>query len=154
MVSMQDVIGPELVTVDLDATDARGAVEELTKLLEADGRVSDVSGYVDAVMAREDETGGTGMESGVAIPHGKSGGVERTGIAFGRSSTGVDFGAEDGTPSDLIFLIAAPEGEDDLHVTLLSKLARKLIHEDFREALREADSPQAVVNTIDQEVEL
>ena len=153
-ITIEDVTGPELVATDLSATDARGAVDELARLFEDAGRITDRSAYVDAVMAREVETGGTGMESGIAIPHGKSSGVTRASVAFGRSASGVDFGAEDGTKADLIFLIAAPEGEDDLHVTLLSRLARKLIHEKFRTALREADSPQAVFDTIKQEVEL
>ena len=153
-ITIEDVTGPELVSVDLAATDARGAVDELAGLLEAAGRITDRTAYVDAVMAREEETGGTGMESGIAIPHGKSTGVTRASVAFGRSDAGVDFGAEDGTKADLIFLIAAPEGQDDLHVTLLSRLARKLIHEKFRTALREASSPQAVFDTIKQEVEL
>lgn len=153
-ITIEDVTGPELVSTELTATDARGAVDELAALLEAAGRVTGRTAYVDVVMAREEETGGTGMESGIAIPHGKSPAVTRASVAFGRSATGVDFGAEDGTAADLIFLIAAPEGEDDLHVTLLSRLARKLIHESFRTALREASSPQAVFDTIKQEVEL
>ncbi len=154
MPSIQDITGPALVSTDLRATDARGAVDELAGLLEAEGRVTDRAAYVEAVMAREEETGGTGMESGIAIPHAKSPGVTRASVAFGRSSTGVDFGAEDGTPADLIFLIAAPEGQDDLHVTILSRLARKLIHEDFRSALRAAGSAQDVFDTIEREVQL
>lgn len=152
--TISDLITPALVTVDLTATDRRAAIDELAQLLEADGRVSDRATYVDAVWAREEETGGTGMESGVAIPHAKAAAVTRAGIAFGRSAGGVDFGAEDDTPSDLVFLIAAPEGADDLHVRVLSRIARKLIHESFRTSLREADSPQAVVDIIQREVEL
>lgn len=94
------------------------------------------------------------MESGIAIPHGKTSAVARPSLAFGRSARGLDFGAGDGTPSDLIFLIAAPKGEDDLHLRVLSRIARKLIHESFRTALREAATPQAVVTIIEQEVEL
>jgi fructose PTS system EIIA component len=152
--TISDLITPALVTTDLAATDTRAAIDELARLLEADGRLTDRATYVDAVWAREQETGGTGMESGIAIPHGKSEAVTRAGLAFGRSSDGLDFGAEDGTPADLIFLIAAPSGEDDLHVRVLSRIARKLIHESFRAALREADSPQAVVDIIEREVEL
>jgi fructose-specific phosphotransferase system IIA component len=152
--TISDLITPALVTVDLGATDRRAAIDELAQLLEADGRVTDRSGYVDAVWAREQETGGTGMESGIAIPHAKTPAVTSPAIAFGRSASGVDFGAEDGTPSDLIFLIAAPEGADDLHVRVLSRIARKLIHESFRTSLREADSSQAVVDIIQREVEL
>lgn len=153
-ITIEDVTGPELVTTELGATDTAGAIDELAQLMEAQGRVTDRGPYVDAVLAREQETGGTGMESGIAIPHAKSPSVQRATVAFGRSPEGVDFGAGDGTPADLIFLIAAPEGQDDLHVTLLSRLARKLIHENFRTALREAENPQAVFDIIKREVQL
>lgn len=153
-ISIEDVTGPELVSTDLAAGDAAGAVEELADLLAAQDRLTDRGTYVTAVLAREDETGGTGMESGVAIPHAKSPAVARPSVAFGRSADGVFFGAEDGSKADLIFLIAAPEGADDVHVTMLSKLARKLIHESFRTKLREAEDPQAVFDTIKDEVQL
>lgn len=154
MTSIDELTNPSLVTVSLAATERRAAIEELARLFEADGRVGDVPAYVDAVWAREEETGGTGMESGIAIPHAKSPAVLRASVAFGRSERGVDFGAEDGGAADLIFLIAAPEGADDLHVRVLSRLARRLIHEGFRTALREAGSPQAVYDIIKKEVEL
>jgi fructose PTS system EIIA component len=152
--TISDLITPALVTTDLAATDTRSAIDELAGLLEADGRVTDRDDYVEAVWAREQDTGGTGMESGIAIPHGKSGAVARPSLAFGRSRQGLDFGAEDGTPSDLIFLIAAPVGEDDLHVRVLSRIARRLIHESFRTSLREAATPQDIVAIIEREVEL
>jgi fructose-specific phosphotransferase system IIA component len=153
-VTIDDVTNAALVSTDLAASDAAGAVDELAALLEADGRVTDRAGFVAAVLAREEETGGTGMESGIAIPHGKSPAVVRPSVAFGRSVSGIDFGAEDDTKADLIFLIAAPEGQDDLHVTLLSRLARRLIHEQFRTALREAQTSEEVVAVIKKEVAL
>jgi len=154
MTTIEELTSPSLVSVSLGATDRRAAIEELARLLEIDGRVSDVPAYVEAVWAREQETGGTGMESGIAIPHAKSPAVVRPSVAFGRSEGGVDFGAEDGSSADLIFLIAAPEGADDLHVRVLSRLARRLIHEEFRTALREAGSPEAVYDVIRREVQL
>lgn len=154
MTTIEDLMNPSLVSVSLAATERRAAIEEIAELLEADGRVSDIPAYVDAVWAREQETGGTGMESGIAIPHAKSAAVVRPSVAFGRSEAGVDFGAEDGSRADLIFLIAAPEGADDLHVRVLSRLARRLIHEEFRKALRDAGSPEAVYEVIRREVEL
>lgn len=154
MTTISDLITPALVSTDLAATTSEEAIDELAQLLEADGRLTDRSAYVQTVVAREAETGGTGMESGIAIPHGKSGAVAAPGLAFGRSAVGLDFGAEDGTASDLIFLIAAPEGADDLHIRVLSRIARRLIHESFRMSLREAPTPQAVVDIIEQEVEL
>jgi fructose-specific phosphotransferase system IIA component len=153
-ITIDDVTGPELVTTQLSATDAPGAINELADLLAAQDRVTDRETYVSAVLAREEETGGTGMESGIAIPHAKSPAVSRPSIAVGRSQDGVYFGADDGTKADLIFLIAAPEGADDVHVTLLSRLARKLIHKNFRTALRDADSSQAMFDTIKAEVQL
>jgi fructose-specific phosphotransferase system IIA component len=154
MTTIEDLTNPSLISVNLSAAERRGAIEELAKLLEADGRVTDVATYVDAVWAREEETGGTGMESGIAIPHAKSAAVVKPSVAFGRSETGVEFGAEDGSKADLIFLIAAPEGADDLHVRVLSRLARRLIHEQFRSALREAETPEAVYDIVRKEVEL
>jgi fructose-specific phosphotransferase system IIA component len=154
MTTIEDLTNPSLMSVNLSATERRAAIEELAKLLEADGRVTDVATYVDAVWAREEETGGTGMESGIAIPHAKSPAVLTPSVAFGRSEAGVEFGAEDGSKADLIFLIAAPEGADDLHVRVLSRLARRLIHEQFRTSLREAESPEAVYDIVRREVEL
>jgi fructose PTS system EIIA component len=151
--TISELINPQLVTTELQASDRPAAIRELVELLVADGRVADADAYVNAVLAREEETGGTGMESGVAIPHAKSAGVARASVAFGRSAVGLDFGADD-APADLVFLIAAPEGADDLHVRVLSRLARRLIHASFRDSLRAAPDPQAVVSIIEQEVEL
>jgi len=91
------------------------------------------------------------MEMGIAIPHAKSSGVNRPGVAFGRTTEPIDFGDE---KADLIFLIAAPEGEHNLHVTVLSQLARRLVHERFRTALREANSPEEVIELLRQEVKV
>lgn len=154
MTTIDDLVNPRIATTELTGESRRAAIEQLAGLLADDGRVDDVDTYVEAVLAREDETGGTGMESGVAIPHAKSPAVSAASVAVGRTADGVDFGAEDGTPSDLVFLIAAPEGEDDLHVTVLSRLARRLIHESFRSSLREADTAEELVQIITEEVEL
>ncbi|HVL97678.1 MAG TPA: PTS sugar transporter subunit IIA [Egibacteraceae bacterium] len=151
--SIDDITSESLVTLDLDSADRWAAIDELARLLEVDGRVTDRSAFVQAVRARE-ETGPTGMEMGIAIPHGKSSGVARPSVAFGRSPDGVDFGSADGTPADLVFLIAAPEGESDLHITLLSRLARKLVHDEFRDALRTAATPADVIDILRKEVTL
>jgi fructose PTS system EIIA component len=151
--SIDDITSADLVTLDLTTSDRWSAIDQLAGLLEAKGRVTDRAAFVDVVRARE-ESGPTGMEMGIAIPHGKSAAVNQASVAFGRAEGGVDFKAPDGTPADLVFLIAAPEGEGDLHITLLSRLARKLVHEDFRTSLRTADSPEQVIDIIRQEVTL
>jgi fructose PTS system EIIA component len=138
---------PRLVVLDLAAGDRRAAIETLTDRLVAAGRVTDRDGFVEAVWAREQETGGTGMESGIAIPHGKHPSVTQASVAVGRAPGGIDFGAPD-APADLVFLIAAPEGADDVHVVVLAKLARRLVHEDFRVALRQAPDAQTLAATM------
>jgi fructose PTS system EIIA component len=151
--SIDDITNTDLVTLDLTTSDRWAAIDQLAGLLEADGRVNDRPSFVGTVRARE-ESGPTGMEMGIAIPHGKSAAVNRASVAFGRATGGVDFKAPDGTPADLVFLIAAPDGEGDLHITLLSRLARKLVHEEFRTSLRTAESPEQVISIIREEVTL
>jgi fructose PTS system EIIBC or EIIC component len=145
------LVEPDLVVLDLAAPDPRGAIEVLTERLVAAGRVTDHDGFVAAVWAREQETGGTGMESGIAIPHAKHASVHQASVAVGRAPGGIDFGAGDSL-ADLIFLIAAPAGADDVHVTVLSALARRLIHEDFRSALREALDASALTTVLRREI--
>lgn len=147
--SIDDITSSNLVTLNLEAGDRWEAIEALAELLDRDGRLTDKDRYVEAVKAREEETGGTAMEMGIAIPHAKSSGVQRAGVAFGRIAEPVQFGDE---KADLVFLIAAPEGESDLHVKVLSQLARRLVHERFRASLRQAGSPQEVVEIMREEV--
>ena len=148
-ITIDDITSTNLVALDLEVTDQWAAIDALADLLEADGRLSDREAYAEAVYAREKETGGTSMEMGIAIPHAKSAGVSQAGVAFGRTSTPLDYGDE---KADLIFLIAAPEGEHDLHVTVLQQLARRLVHESFRTSLREASTPEVVVELMREQI--
>jgi PTS system fructose-specific IIA component len=141
-ITIDDITSTNLVTLDLEVADQWAAIDALADLLDKDGRLSDRDAYAEAVYSREKETGGTAMEMGIAIPHAKSAGVSQAGVAFGRTSTPLDYGEE---KADLIFLIAAPEGEHNLHVTVLQQLARRLVHESFRTSLREASTPEEVV---------
>jgi fructose PTS system EIIA component len=152
-ITIDDVINERLVLLDLAATDRDQAIDQMAARLEADGRLNDRAAYVAEVRKREEEGGGTGMEMGVAIPHGKSRGVNRASVAFARSEGGVDFGG-DGEPSRLVFLIAAPEGSEDMHVTLLAKLARRLVHDEFRQRLLEAPTAADALSVIRSEVTL
>jgi fructose-specific phosphotransferase system IIA component len=150
--TIDDLMNPRLVSLHLGAVDRDTAIEEMASLLEDDGRLTDRQAFVEVVRKREEE-GPTGMEMGVAIPHGKSAAVRRPGVVFARSDEGVDFGAED-APSRLLFLIAAPDGTEDLHVTLLSRLARRLVHEEFRERLSTAATPEDALAVLRDEVTL
>ena len=148
-ITIDDITSTNLVALDLEVTDQWAAIDALADLLDKDGRLSDRDAYAEAVYAREKETGGTAMEMGIAIPHAKSAGVSQAGVAFGRTNSPLDYGDE---KADLIFLIAAPEGEHDLHVTVLQQLARRLVHENFRTSLREASTPEEVVELMREQI--
>src|ERR1700737_3827676 len=147
---MADLITTDLVDLDLTAEDRHAAPRALAKRLKEAGRITDLDGFLADVRAREAQMP-TGIEGGIGIPHARSAFVTEPSLGFGRSTAGVDFGADDG-PAHLIFLIAAPEGGDSDHMTILSKLARRLVHASFKDALRAATQPQEVVDLIDREV--
>lgn len=145
---MSDLITADLIDLDLHGADRHEATAQLAGLLAAAGRVTDVDGFLADVRAREEQMP-TGIEGGIGIPHARSAHVTVPSLAFGRAEGGVDFGSEDG-PADLVFLIAAPEGGGSEHMTILASLARKLIHADFKAALREAPDAEAVAALIKQ----
>ncbi|MFJ9717109.1 fructose-specific PTS transporter subunit EIIC [Streptomyces sp. NPDC101213] len=131
---MSEMITAELVDLDLSADTKEAAARSLAERMVAQGRVTDLEGFLADVAAREAQMP-TGLDGGIGIPHCRSAHVTEPTLAFGRSAAGVDFGAPDG-PADLIFLIAAPAGADDAHLTILSSLARQLMNADFTSALR------------------
>ncbi len=147
--SIDDITSTNLVALDLEAGDQWAAIDALADLLDGDGRLSDRDAFVQAVYAREKDTGGTAMGMGIAIPHAKSSGVQTAGVAFGRPKAPLAYGEEE---ADLIFMIAAPEGEHNLHVTVLQQLARRLVHESFRTSLREASTPEEVVELMREQI--
>ncbi|MEV5396224.1 fructose-specific PTS transporter subunit EIIC [Streptomyces cellulosae] len=139
---MSDTITADLVDLDLSADTKEAAARALAERMVALGRVTDLEGFLADVAAREAQMP-TGLDGGIGIPHCRSAHVTEPTLAFGRSAAGVDFGAPDG-PADLIFLIAAPAGADDAHLTLLSALARRLMNTEFTDALRaETDAGRA-----------
>ncbi|MFF5976432.1 fructose-specific PTS transporter subunit EIIC [Streptomyces sp. NPDC012769] len=133
---MSPMITADLVDLDLSADTKEAAARSLAERMVALGRVTDLDGFLADVAAREAQMP-TGLDGGIGIPHCRSAHVTEPTLAFGRSPSGIDFGAPDG-PADLIFLIAAPAGADDAHLTILSSLARHLMDEAFTQALRTA----------------
>ncbi|AXE86553.1 fructose-specific PTS transporter subunit EIIC [Streptomyces sp. Go-475] len=131
---MSDMITADLVDLDLSADTKEAAARSLAERMVALGRVTDLDGFLADVAAREAQMP-TGLDGGIGIPHCRSEHVTEPTLAFGRSAAGIDFGAADG-PADLIFLIAAPAGADDAHLTILSSLARQLMNSEFTDALR------------------
>ncbi|WP_225636498.1 PTS fructose transporter subunit IIABC [Streptomyces solaniscabiei] len=131
---MSDMITADLVDLDLSADTKEAAARALAERMVVQGRVTDLEGFLADVAAREAQMP-TGLDGGIGIPHCRSEHVTEPTLAFGRSALGIDFGAADG-PADLIFLIAAPAGADDAHLTILSSLARQLMNAEFTAALR------------------
>ncbi|MGV9244479.1 PTS fructose transporter subunit IIABC [Streptomyces sp. NPDC003710] len=134
---MSEMITADMVDLDLSADTKEAAAHALAERMVAQGRVTDLEGFLADVAAREAQMP-TGLDGGIGIPHCRSEHVTEPTLAFGRSARGIDFGAADG-PADLIFLIAAPAGADDAHLTILSSLARRLMNAEFTSALRSVD---------------
>lgn len=143
---MSELITAALVDLDLSAGTKDAAARSLAERMVAEHRVTDLEGFLADVAAREAQMP-TGLDGGIGIPHCRSEHVSEPSLAFGRSARGIDFGAADG-PADLVFLIAAPAGADDDHLTILSGLARRLMDPEFTAALRAQDDPGAVAGLI------
>lgn len=134
------LINEHLINLDLKATHKEGVFHEMAALLAAQGKVSDQQAFIKDLWARE-ELGNTGFEEGVALPHAKSAAVSTPAVAIGISRTGIEYGAEDGKPSHLFFMIASPDGGANHHIEVLAELSAKLIEEGFIDALLAAKSP-------------
>ncbi|MFF7470743.1 fructose-specific PTS transporter subunit EIIC [Streptomyces sp. NPDC008092] len=143
---MSDMITADLVDLDLSADTKEAAARALAERMVTLGRVTDLEGFLADVAAREAQMP-TGLDGGIGIPHCRSAHVTEPTLAFGRSAAGIDFGAPDG-PADLIFLIAAPAGADDAHLTILSALARQLMNSEFTDALRAAGDAETAAALI------
>ncbi|MEY2698228.1 MAG: hypothetical protein RL720_184 [Actinomycetota bacterium] len=141
----------DIVIVGLVADTKEDATRQLAVKLANDGRVTDLDGFLADVRAREEQMA-TGLPGGIGIPHARSAHVTVPSVAVATSVDGVNFGAADG-PAHLIFLIAAPDGADDKHLHILAALARKLVHEDFRQSLRDANSGAEIAAIITREVQ-
>ncbi|MGW1818473.1 PTS fructose transporter subunit IIABC [Streptomyces sp. NPDC002125] len=146
---MSELITAELVDLDLSAETKSAAARSLADRMVTAGRVTDLDGFLADVAAREAQMP-TGLDGGIGIPHCRSEHVTAPTLAFGRSPRGIDFCAPDG-PADLIFLIAAPAGADDDHLTILSALARRLMDPGFTGALRAESDPAVAAALISGE---
>lgn len=143
--SISEVLRPELMKFGMEATDKKQAILELAELMWKHGFIEDLQGLVDATMEREAEYS-TGIGMGVGIPHAKSAVVKQPVVAFGKSNKGIEFDSFDGEPVYLVFLIAVPEKSDKEHLNILSTLSRALMHEEVRDALMRATTPEEVVS--------
>ena len=125
------------------------ALDQMVELMAKSGKINDLEAYRQEVYRREEE-GTTGVGEGSAIPHGKGAFVDKPGLAAMVVKDGVDYDSLDGEPVHLIFLIAAPNTKDNVHLDVLSKLSVLLMDEDFSRALQNAKSPEEFMKIVDE----
>ncbi|MFQ1787634.1 fructose-specific PTS transporter subunit EIIC [Aeromonas veronii] len=134
------LINEHLINLDLKATRKEEVFTEMARLLASQGKVSDEQAFIKDLWARE-ELGNTGFEEGVALPHAKSAAVCNPAVAIGISRNGIEYGAEDGKPSHIFFMIASPDGGANHHIEVLAELSGKLIEEGFIAKLLAVKTP-------------
>ena len=144
-----DLLSVESISLNGAPSSKTEALEMMVELMAKSGKISDIESYKAAVFAREEE-GSTGIGEGIAIPHGKCDGVSTPGLAAMVINDGVDFDALDGEKVNLIFLIAAPNTEDNIHVDVLSKLSVMLMDESFTSSLKNAKTPEEFMAIVDK----
>jgi len=145
-----DFLCQEAIVTDLEARTKKEVITELAELLAKAKKVKSVEEIVKVLMERE-QLGSTGIGQGVAIPHGKTDLVNEIVAAFGVSKKGIDFDALDGEPVYLVFLLLAPQEAAGTHLKALAKISRLLKDKFFRQALRNATSPEELVKIISEE---
>ena len=146
---INDLLSPESIALGIAPPASKEeAIRLLADYMEKGGCLSDKAQYVNDVLTRE-ESGTTGLGDGIATPHAKSDGVQAAGLAAMTVPDGMDFAAMDGNPSRLFFMIAAPNGANDEHLAILSKLATMIMDPDFKEALIAAKTVEEFRRLID-----
>lgn len=143
-----DLLKKESIDLNGTVSDKKETIEKMVSLMAAGGNITDVERYKEGVFLREEE-GTTGIGEGIAIPHAKTDAVAKPGLAAMVVKDGVDYDSLDGEPVHLIFLIAAPNTEDNVHLEVLSRLSMLLMDDDFRANLQSAESVEEFLGYID-----
>ena len=144
-----DLLKLETIALNPEVSTKSEALDTLVDLMDKGGNLKNKAEYKKAVLARE-ELSTTGIGEGIAIPHAKTSAVEKPGLAAMVVKKGVDFDSLDGEPANLFFLIAAPEGEENLHLDVLARLSRLLMNPDFKQSLLNSSSKEEVLKLIDE----
>ncbi|HGI4048959.1 TPA: fructose-specific PTS transporter subunit EIIC [Streptococcus agalactiae] len=145
---IQDLLKKEVMIMDLKATSKEAAIDEMITKLVDTGVVTNFAIFKDGIMKREAQTS-TGLGDGIAMPHSKNAAVKEATVLFAKSASGVDYEALDGQPTDLFFMIAAPDGANDTHLAALAELSKYLLKEGFADQLRQAKTPDDLIATFD-----
>lgn len=144
-----DLLDKQSISLNGAPKDKKEALDQVVDLMAKSGKINDVEAYRQKVYAREEEST-TGIGEGIAIPHGKCDAVTKPGLAAMVVKDGVDFDSLDGEPVHLIFLIAAPNTEDNIHLDVLSKLSVLLMDEQFTADLLNAKSVDEFLEIVDK----
>ena len=147
---IQDVLNKNVMLFDLQATEKEGVINEMVQSLVDNGVVTDFDTFKAGIMNREAQTS-TGLGDGIAMPHSKNEAVKEATVLFAKSNKSVDYASLDGQPTDLFFMIAAPEGANDTHLAALAELSKYLMKPGFADKLRQASTPDQVIATFDAE---
>ena len=147
---IQDLLNKEVMILDLKATSKEAAIDEMIKSLVDKGLVTDFETFKTGIMNREAQTT-TGLGDGIAMPHSKNAAVKEATVLFAKSATGVDYESLDGQPTDLFFMIAAPDGANDTHLAALAELSKYLLKDGFADSLRKVTSADEVIAAFDAE---
>ncbi|VDY71801.1 PTS system fructose specific transporter subunit IIABC [Streptococcus sanguinis] len=146
---IQDLLRKDVMLLDLQATEKKAVIEEMTQSLVDHGYVTDFETFKEGILAREALTS-TGLGDGIAMPHSKNSAVKEATVLFAKSNKGVDYESLDGQPTDLFFMIAAPEGANDTHLAALAELSQYLMKDGFADKLRQVTSPDQVIELFNQ----
>ncbi|NQN67662.1 PTS transporter subunit EIIA [Streptococcus suis] len=145
---IQDVLRKDVMLLDLQATSKEAVIDEMIASLVEKGYVTDFDVFKTGIMNREAQTT-TGLGDGIAMPHAKNAAVKEATVLFAKSNKGVDYASLDGQPTDLFFMIAAPEGANDTHLAALAELSKYLMKAGFADKLRGVSSPEEVISVFD-----
>ena len=143
-----DLLSKDAIKLNGIANSKQDAINKLVDLMAKNGNLTDKEKYKQVVLKREEE-GSTGIGEGIAIPHGKTDAVSKPGLSAMVINNGVEFDSLDGQPAKLLFLIAAPNTKDNVHLDVLSRLSTLLMDTEFRKSLMEAKTPEEFLRCID-----
>lgn len=146
---IQDVLKKDVMLLDLQATSKEAVIDEMITSLVDKGYVTDFEVFKTGILNREAQTT-TGLGDGIAMPHAKNAAVKVATVLFAKSNKGVDYASLDGQPTDLFFMIAAPEGANDTHLAALAELSKYLMKPGFADKLRSVSSPEEVIAVFDE----
>ncbi|HEM5215164.1 TPA: PTS sugar transporter subunit IIA [Streptococcus suis] len=145
---IQDVLRKDVMLLDLQATSKEAVIDEMIASLVDKGYVTDFEVFKTGIMNREAQTT-TGLGDGIAMPHAKNAAVKEATVLFAKSNKGVDYASLDGQPTDLFFMISAPEGANDTHLAALAELSKYLMKLGFADRLRAVTNPEEVIAVFD-----